>query len=546
MDRPQQETPQPESNTNHLKLKSRPQYLTLEYNRPRNSGDFSGKNARFPAEETDFFMAKATQEPAESTERDQPLPKSNTRKPGRPGKNSPTEDSHSFFETVGKVHRDDWGTRYFLYVYRLEPVIDRTRGGEPKYIMQYTEAVNEDRLLADHGSGRYKLILNFRKPGVDRGDEIDTGYVALLNMNYPPKIAPGEWVDDPRNKQWAWAKAAFPKDPGAAAAGIANDPLKALEAVSRIRKDLADEMKPNAGDTPEQRMLLLATIVEKLAPRASSPDETMKNIASIMTALRPPEDKLSAFLLEQHSDLMKEFLKAKQESDRPNNGLGVVKEIVTGLRDLMPQVRELIPGAEGHGTRSRLNGWQEFAVAMGPTVASVLGPISAVVAQMFAARMQNPPPGAPPPQLALPHAPLGNGAPGPGLMPFLNIIANPLINYAREMAEPDHRDPQEVGEDFAAWVYEGFGSNALYNDAIGAARMMGPVGLIAAFRATPYWTDRGPLGAAPSLAMLESQLFPFLSAFLAWTPRHDDEDIEDGDDDEQPLKIHTASESPAA
>ena len=107
---------------------------------------------------------------------------------------------------MAKVSKADWGARANIYLYRVEPMIDRTRSGENKFVNVYAEPVSEDRVMADYGSGRYKLILNFRKPGAETGDLIDSMYMDILNMKYPPKIPLGEWVDDPRNKKWAWAK----------------------------------------------------------------------------------------------------------------------------------------------------------------------------------------------------------------------------------------------------------------------------------------------------------------------------------------------------
>jgi hypothetical protein len=103
-----------------------------------------------------------------------------------------------------------------------------------------------------------------------------------------------------------------------------------------------------------------------------------------------------------------------------------------------------------------------------------------------------------------------------------------------------------VGEDFAAWVYEGYGANPLYAQAILAVRAMGPAGLIGAFRNTPFWNDRGPSNIAPSLADLEAKLLPFFTAFLNWTPQPDDPDEQEQDDG--PIELHTASETapPAA
>ena len=93
----------------------------------------------------------------------------------------------TFVQTMNSVPKGDWGPRANIYLYRVEPVIDRTRSGDSKFVNVYAEPVSEDRVMADYGSGRYKLILNFRKPGAETGDVIDSTYMDILNMKYPPK-----------------------------------------------------------------------------------------------------------------------------------------------------------------------------------------------------------------------------------------------------------------------------------------------------------------------------------------------------------------------
>ena len=464
---------------------------------------------------------KSAREAEPRTGQDAPLPKSNKRQKGRPTtaqQEQAAAECQAFFQTLTKITRDEWGARYNVYVYRNEPITDRTRSGESKYIMQYAEPVDEDRLLADHGSGRYKLMLNFRKAGAERGEAVDIAYISLLNTNFPPKIPPGEWVDDNRNRQWAWAKKYFPAEQGNAAAAGQADPLKTLETFNKIRKDVVDEMRPT--ETPAGQMLTLATILEKLRPVS--------------------EDKLTPLLFNQYCEMTREFIKSKSE-ERPNstNGLEMIKEVVKGFRELVPQVQQLIPGAaEGHAARSRLNSWQEFTVALAPHFSTVFSPL----VNLLMARMGGPAgqPGAqfPAPALAPGQAPPANGAAPPvTMMPFLQMLANPMLNYIREMAPPDNADPQHVGEDFAAWVYEGFGASPHYTEAITAVRLMGAVGLTNAFRGTPWWNDRGPTGQAPSLATLEPQLFGFFNAFLNWKPQPPEDEEED-----DVMELHTASE----
>ena len=49
-------------------------------------------------------------------------------------------------------------------------------------------------------------MLTFRKPNGEGNDQRDRYEFEINNPQYPPKIPPGEWVDDVRNNKWAWAK----------------------------------------------------------------------------------------------------------------------------------------------------------------------------------------------------------------------------------------------------------------------------------------------------------------------------------------------------
>lgn len=472
-------------------------------------------------------MAKTTPaEPDKDREIAPPPPKSHNRRPGRPrADESPSEDSHSFFDTLVKVDARDWGTRYWIYVYRLEPTIDRTRTGDPKYIQSYAEPINEDRLLADHGSGKYKMILNFRKPGAERGDEIDTGYISVLNMEFPPKIAPGEWVDDPKNRKWSWAKKYFPTEQPQG--NNAADPMKTLETYNKIRKDIVAEVQPQHPETePEERMLTLAAVIEKMVPK-----QDFNSIAALLKELRPPEDKLSEFLLKQHTELMTQFLKTREGTEKTTNGIGMIREVVNGLRELLPTAKELIPGIGDAGGvhRSRMNSWQELTVAIAPFATQILTPLSGMLAQVLIQRVT----GGPGQATHLPALPATTPA---TMMPFLQMIGPPMMNYARLIATPEHIDPAELGADFASWVHEGFGANPHYDNAIVAARGMGVIGIMAAFRGTPLWTDKGPQANLPSLAELEGKLPAFFEAFLNWQPS------QAGEEDDTAAEVTTFSE----
>ena len=109
------------------------------------------------------------------------------------------------------------------------------------------------------------------------------------------------------------------------------------------------------------------------------------------------------------------------------------------------------------------------------------------------------------------------------MMPFLQSIVFPMRTHIRYIAM-EQADPAEVGAEFANWVYNGFGGDPQYAQAVLISRNMGAIGIIAQLKQhTGIWTDKGEQGTLPSLAELESRLPAFFDAFLKWEPESEDE-----------------------
>lgn len=446
----------------------------------------------------------------------------------------------TFWQKVAGIPKPDWGARCNIYLYRVEPIIDRTRGGGSQtYVEKYGEPISEERVLADYGSGRYKLMLNFRKPGAEQGDEIDSIYIDLLNEKYPPKVPAGEWVDDPRNKKWAWAKQHFAKDPGAAiqnpidAAHDALDLAERLQPKDQVKTTLdtikgVKELFPQPAKDPTQDLATVVAVAKDLAALQKPPDSKGMDdwIRAELSAQRERSDRLMMMLLD------------KKNGD--GNGFSVVKELVGGIKELIPGVKELFPSlGEVGGTKSHLNGWQEFTVAMAPHATQLLSPfaglISWAIQQQMAQKMQQQPgaarpnPGQPPPQSGQAPAPqqqlqpAGQPAGPPQMMPFLQSIVFPMRTFIRFISL-EHRAAADVGVEFAGWVYNGFGADPQYEQAMLISRSMGPIGIIAQLKQhAGIWSDKGERNDLPSIAELEPVLPAFFDAFLKWEPESEDE-----------------------
>lgn len=146
---------------------------------------------------------------------------------------TPKLSNVGFFEEIARFNNVEW-EQHIVYVYRLAPITDRTAGGTVKYIQKYASRFDQETLKADFGSGRYRLQLN-RYGEKGQSKTVRTFEIDIEDMNFPPKVPPGEWLDDPRNKRWAWARN---KEQAPAAAADAWTPERVMKFVKELRPDV--------------------------------------------------------------------------------------------------------------------------------------------------------------------------------------------------------------------------------------------------------------------------------------------------------------------
>ena len=400
-------------------------------------------------------------------------------------KRDPDRAAATFWGNMKKIQSADWGTRANIYLYRVEPITDRLRGGDKKYVMCYAEPISEDKIMIDQGSGRYKAILTFKKPASETGDEVDSTYFDILNPKFPPKIPPGEWLDDPRNKKWAWAKQ-YAEQPTIAApvpSGM-GDMVGALQVFNEIEKAASERAKTNQPPAPAVDPMVTAMgLTEKLLTiRADNPMVTMMN--EQLTAMR-------AELSEQrksNADLMLKLTERNNAPEPKTDTATMIKGFIEGLKSLRADAAEILPGAGG---RSRLGPWMEFFQPALPAVIDMLKPVAVALARNTG--QPNPAqPGQPQIQQPPVQQPDDFGS-------FLDRITSSMIHFLKEYAEPS-------GE-FAAWLHDGFPEAPR---AIEFIKTHGGVpALIGYYRTTKYWA---------TLAPMEAEFSKFLTEVIAWKP----------------------------
>ena len=312
--------------------------------------------------------------------------------PPPPQPQKPTRSkSPSFYDNVRSIPELDWGKRAWIYVYCVEPVCNPKAFGENKYLFKSGVAIlDEDEIMKDYGSGKYRLNLVYRKPAGDKSDEIDNYEFEIYNPKFPPKIPRTAWMNDPRNERWA---ALLPKeepkpDPNAAVAP-ANLFLESMKLGNEMRRSIKEEMAPPpappAAD-PLDQAAKLASLVKSLSPPPAPPtdDSLLKSIVTLqieqMKADREEARELRNALFQQ------------QNSGQKSDAKSQIKELIDGLKELAPVVKEIFPGAkdavEAVRGGGRTNGW-DIVGQLAPPLFDALGKIGLALAT----RMPAPPPG---------------------------------------------------------------------------------------------------------------------------------------------------------
>lgn len=476
-------------------------------------------------------------EPQTPFEAQPPAEPPKKKKIGRPLKGTPPKHL-TFFEKLQQIDPADWSDqRAKVQVYRLAPIIDQLAGGsEFKFITFYHEPLTEQRLKIDQGSGKYRLYLKYTQPG-GREQEVDKVDIAILDMNYPPRIPPGTWMDHPKNAEWAWAK-----PPGAGLPGYGyqqpqqqpqpvNPLLEGIKLGNEIRRDAREELKTAE---PQQHQATAAptapdpfdTAAKIMAMRSNDPmvtilSQQLKDMAIAAEAGRQREFELQKELRQQANDRA-----AQQPAPAPPKSL---MDQLTEISDGYSKLKGLFGGGSSEAKEPQIlttkigGGLAVVREILPQIIDSDLGKGLGQWLASLAFRNQQPAANGQP--AAQPH-PNGTVQPQPqqpetGENVLVQFMATNLLGPLDEYFFA----PESTGDQLAAWLYNGYPSQLQAIQKFSHSRMPGLVGapaLHGLLKNTTLW---------PKLAPHETRLSQFLTAFCAWKP---DDDIADAETEEVP------------
>lgn len=249
-------------------------------------------------------MATTTEMPPPQTNAQKPFPvppETPKKKMGRPTNASKAVVPETFWEKVDKLPKDGWANRFICYVWRTAPIVDLAGGGKPVTIAKYCRAFGPDEIYREHGSGGYRFDLCERNEDGTEQKRIVQAYENLLDLKYPPKIAPGDWVDHPSNKNWLWA-------------------VPEIEAAERERKQLKNPAPPPQQNNFETVNAAL-DLAERIKGDTPNRSDNLTEALELAEKLRPKQDEgvmalILKYLLEPRKDPALEILRDELKATR--------------------------------------------------------------------------------------------------------------------------------------------------------------------------------------------------------------------------------------
>ena len=412
----------------------------------------------------------------------------------------------SFFQRVAAIDPADWGTRARVTVYRLEPMIDRLRSSEKKYITIYNDSPpDEERLKQDHGSGKYRLYLGIKTAGPGQQErEVDSIELDILDPKFPPNLDLGDWIDDPKNRKWAWAKRMLEDKASKVAAQqpaqppTQGDVLTQLDTLDRIQDRAVERLKaaspPVVPPPPATDPIDMAVKIIALT-KGGGDTALIEMFRDEMKALRDQNIQLQTEARTRANTPAPDPL---AQIDQLGNSIEKLKKI-----GIIPEEKE--EGVISKAIRSRMPAWMELLDHSLPELLKTLQPISTALA---AKMMQAPRPT----QTAI-QAP-AQTQPANGQAQPTNPEPPPEAQeMVRFMAEITPRMIKHVYEDapgdvFAQWIADGYSA-----ERVNQIRAVPPENIVLFYKASPAWEH---------LKDRETQLLKFWQEFHEWKPEEEE------------------------
>jgi hypothetical protein len=273
-----------------------------------------------------------------------------------------------FWDWLSVFTPDDW-PNLIGYLWRTAPLIDRRlSSGRATSIRKYATKFDLERIMLDEGSGGYRLDFCRIEPGTGLQRRIAQHFFEIVNMDYPPRVPLGDWIDDPDNQMWRWAEPALKQreaEADAAGAPLLNatpDPSAMFTTVLQGIRTLRGESNDNTSLAAAVIQMVQTNQTAMLA--LNDPAKQLHTLQSLLTLITPKEkpggenNLLIEFFREELKATREELREMRQQKQvPPRSFMEEVKELVPALKELAPLL-----GLRAAGRASDETDWGNVAI----------------------------------------------------------------------------------------------------------------------------------------------------------------------------------------
>jgi hypothetical protein len=287
-------------------------------------------------------------------------PRSDGKPPGSVPKpaTAPLDDEH-FWEELDSTPKDVWNQR-ICYLWRTAPILDLSGGGKPITVDKIGHPFDAAYILNTHGSGGYRFDISEIPKDGSKQRRIRQSYQVLINQQYPPKIAYGTWLDDPRNAEWAWCRPALLEEAGKLAAAQQQQPNSLGDLL-----DIQLKLKELNGDKPDNSMT--AVLVQLLSNQDPTKQlELTKAMMEMADSKRSSGGETAMALVVQ---ILREQLQSVQEDLRAMRSQGP-PDPFSGVKPVLELLSNL--GVNIGGAAPRSNPGDTLATTLGDIATKVI------------------------------------------------------------------------------------------------------------------------------------------------------------------------------
>lgn len=280
-------------------------------------------------------------------------------------------------EYLASIQDEHW-KHLTCYLYRTAPIFDRQSAGGATSIDKFASKFDYQEVLKRHGSGRYKFILSYAPPNGGQWVRVRQWYETLMDMDKPPRVPLGEWIDKPDNEDWAWAKPFL----------IAQDAERSKTAAESIQKqqgeggnglnqlsqalEFVEKFRPKNEDNPSLAVALVKMMQDQQERTAAASDpakqiETARNLKELMDGGRKEDSTLTTLLIQNLMEELRELRKVRSEPapDPLASSMTTIKGVLGMLNEF---------GVLG-GAAAVVSGKTDVGSTIASTVGDILGKV---------------------------------------------------------------------------------------------------------------------------------------------------------------------------